>query len=379
MQGNVLGQNILYSNTGGSSGNLMFPVYQQTTEPKDKYGVWIKSNEVIEDIYISDNIFDKYTRLNGVVPYQVENINFNKAIVVDTDIYLLASSTSDSNYIYHTLTNTFEELIDPDDYVYPRSEGVYKTVVYKDNIIKLMDATISSKSNILFKIQNPVTKEDTYTNTLYAYDVRAMSITIVGDDIYIFGITKDNSGSASSLSKVYKYNITTDTYTKLNDVPVMDQEQIYQVKLAVVDTNIYIFNNHNTRTCYKYNTITNNYTQMENMPYLDSGSIKHSLSIFGCCVIDSDIFIFDTASFKGFKFNTLTNKFTILDSVYTFTPKNIALCCVVNNTIYFLKANPIETIAEEYNIELFNFTYNEVIKNKCIMVIPPERNRPNFK
>lgn len=55
MQGNILGQNNIYNNSGEGNANLMFPIYQQTTEPKEKYGIWIKSDEVVDNIYLQDD------------------------------------------------------------------------------------------------------------------------------------------------------------------------------------------------------------------------------------------------------------------------------------------------------------------------------------
>ena len=50
MQGNILGQG------GSNNNNLLFPIYQQMTEPSKKSGIWIKSNEKIKDIYFQNDL-----------------------------------------------------------------------------------------------------------------------------------------------------------------------------------------------------------------------------------------------------------------------------------------------------------------------------------
>lgn len=77
MQGNILGQ------SGISVNNSLFPIYQQTAEPYKKFGVWIKSNEVIKNLYFqTDDV--RESEVVSDLPFDF----YGCATSIDSDIYL---------------------------------------------------------------------------------------------------------------------------------------------------------------------------------------------------------------------------------------------------------------------------------------------------
>ena len=64
----------------------------------------------------------------------------------------------------------------------------------------------------------------------------------------------------------YKYNILTDTYTKLSDIPY----SFGNCSATPIGTDIYLLgsgDSANSQGVYKYDTLTNTYTKMADVPY----------------------------------------------------------------------------------------------------------------
>lgn len=247
MQGNILGQ------SGSSVNNSLFPIYQQTTEPYEKYGVWIKNSEVIKNLYFQNDIereeIEEATLPIGAV--------MQSLISIGTDIYLFGSSSSNFMkyaYKYDTVEKKFTRLADT-PVKYDGSESIISigTDIY---LFGSSRTETSLAGRIAYKYD---TLTDTYTmlksNTYEMFD---MAITAKGTDIYLFG----SSESGDYRKRAYKYDIKTDTYTRLRDIT----DDLYYGSAIVIDEeNIRLFGTGESiydYAIYNYNILENSYTKL---------------------------------------------------------------------------------------------------------------------
>lgn len=136
--------------------------------------------------------------------------------------------------------------------------------------------------------------------------------TIIGRDIYLIG------SYFGSHKQNYKYNIDTDTYTQLSEVPALCEGNA----AVAVGTDIFIFCGFGnsgglTGMTYKYDTLTDTYERLADMPSGIYGSTISAYANFNntSIAIGTDIFIFGggtggTACYAVLKYDTLTNKYT---------------------------------------------------------------------
>ncbi len=206
MQGNILGQNNIYNNSGEGNANLMFPIYQQTTEPKEKYGIWIKSNENIEDVYFQTDDVREYIEVNEL-PFSFSG----RATSIGSDIYLLGGGDDDkSAYKYNSIEGTYTKLANiPLTYEY----CVTATTSNETEIYIASGENYNGTDTRLHKY-NPA--ENTYSSlsTLYYIAGKGSSLTILEDNLYMFG--SENNEDAQ---QAYKYNLNGGGFTKLEDIP----------------------------------------------------------------------------------------------------------------------------------------------------------------
>ena len=122
------------------------------------------------------------------------------------------------------------------------------------------------------------TLTDTYTQlTDIPYDFSNGTAVVIGTDIYLFGSYDNNSGSLDNVTKNYKYNTLTDTYTQLTNIPYA----FYGGSAVAIGTDIYLFGSASSgdyRKAYKYNTLTDTYTQLTNIPYDFYGGVAVSIN-----------------------------------------------------------------------------------------------------
>lgn len=295
-------------------------VFAQLAEPKQKDGIWIKTEEVIsteeeklEDltfrfmqsvaIAIDDNIFlfgntnsvssvnysvykydivaNEYTRLTS------PPISFLRSIVINfgTNIFLLGNSEKYA-YKYDTLTNTYTQLNKS-----PTSFVGGSAVAIGTNIY-IFNTTYAYKYDTL---------TDTYTqlkNIPYIFG-NGCALTINNDDIYLIGgnCTYSNTNNRQLL---FKYNISTETYTRLVDIP----KPFTQGSAITINTDIYILGGNNgsdKKQRIRFNTITNTYELLNDLPYsFSDGSavaINTNIYMFGSSTTDYEKYVYryDTA------------------------------------------------------------------------------------
>ena len=213
MQGNVLG-------SGGTNvDNSLFPIYQQVLEPVVKKGVWIKSTENLKNIYFQEDLLKEeavvslnafsgggYTYIgieksifaiekqssfgNNIYKYNLENGEVTTIVSpirgtilatnVGTDIYLFVMNGNDSRQLYKfdTISSTFTQLQEDNDYLYGHVSNSQTLSVVETNIYYISDSSKSFKydtNNNLFTELQPISG---YSN----YDCTES----VDEEIYIF-------------------------------------------------------------------------------------------------------------------------------------------------------------------------------------------------
>lgn len=281
------------STEGGNK--LGLNIYIQSDEPVVKNGVWFKTVEsdcqnvlVLEDnlklsptewsLFTTDTVTnnpDGLTAVGDVIyilggstsgstgtttmrllntksgevkqklrPSSLNNIDFKSSVIsIGTDIYFVAgyNAASDKIYKYNTIDNTCVQIATlPVKLVYPRCLSI-------DNIIYIVGGSFSGygagNSNMLYAFD---TKQGTITShELPIYGANNF-VTNIGANIYIMG-----DGGTDKTS--YKYNVISNTYTKITDIPISGSG----TSVSIGD-NIYLFSSENT-TVYKYNPASNTY------------------------------------------------------------------------------------------------------------------------
>ena len=162
---------------------------------------------------------------------------------------------------------------------------------------------------------------NTYTRlTDIPYDYRDGSTVAIGTDIYLFGGRAGNSA--------YKYNTLTDTYTQLTDVPYT---MVFS-GIVAIGTDIYLFGSGNgsaSQYAYKYNTLTDAYTNLKNVPvsYFDGATVA----------VGTDVYLFDGSGSYGtyvYRYDTLTNTYTRLTNRTVSSSSKVMGAVVIGTDIY---------------------------------------------
>ena len=187
---------------------------------------------------------------------------------------------------------------------------------------------------------------NTYTkNTDIPYIFYYGSVVAIGNDIYLLGNTTMHRDSGTNN---YKYDITTDTYSKNTDIPykfcetsaVAIGNDIYL--LGSIDSGCYINN-------YKYNTIDDTYIKNKSIPY----SFYHGSAV----AIGTNIYLLGSS-------NSIYRKYN-----YKYTTTINTTNCIIkktNHSIYTQSESYTSTnasiveIGDEYYTEYNN---NNIVTN----------------
>lgn len=149
---------------------------------------------------------------------------------------------------------------------------------------------------------------------------------IVNDDIYFFRRNKT----------VYKFNLTNETYTKIENIPVSSTSNIFSISASAVNTDIYIFvydASNSYSEIYKYDTLTNQYERKSNSPtnvFISSGdSVTIGTSIYMLLGTGG------TTHQEIYEYDTITGNFSLVgDSIINL---NNARAVTIGTDIYFQK------------------------------------------
>jgi hypothetical protein len=156
--------------------------------------------------YVYDIKTDTYTPIKDL-PVGTQQAGF---VTIGTDVYIFggASTTSGNStevYKYDTLTDTYTKMAGmPVGYC-------THCCIYKDGFVYIFGGLKSggyNQTSFKYNVAN-----NTYT-TIKSFPVNRghYAAGIIGDDIYVFG---GYYGGGTYIYDVYKYNTTTDTYTKM--------------------------------------------------------------------------------------------------------------------------------------------------------------------
>ena len=298
---NIVAENIkkdveILGVTGTLEGTATPNIFLQDTEPTEKNGIWIESDDYeIENIVSVDRVNTEPTWITtGIspVPY---NCSSAGVVNIDTDIYFFGSRQSGyytTAYKYDTLTNTYTQLTDiPYEfnggsavavgttiYLFGGWTGdrntVYKYDILTDTYTQLSNIPMSFYSNTAVRVGDYIYllgngnskaykynyKTDTYTQIAYTpYYYQNTGIVAIGTNIYTFGGTD----TSSNLQKAYKYDTLTDIYTQVSSIPF----SFMSGSAIGVNNMVYLFGGSQAyTTAYKYDTLTDTYTKLPDIP-----------------------------------------------------------------------------------------------------------------
>lgn len=153
------------------------------------------------------------------------------------------------------------------------------------------------------------------------FQFRGGSCSQIGDDVYLFG------GNLQP-TYTYKYNLSTDIYTQLANIP----SGMSSGSVTRVGDYIYVGGASNNRDFYRYNIASNTYTKLANSPYYLYGSqmvgVGNFIYTFGNVFTSS-------YSKKVYKYDIASNTWT---SLTIESPEPYAMCYAFeyNGEIYLL-------------------------------------------
>lgn len=282
-------------NVGNTSGGKL-NIFCQTTEPKTKEGIWLKTGEKYNNVIIDDKFFlggtwiDKNLGLYSDIPF---DFYIGSCVSIGTDIYLIGSITSGVGtcvYKYNPVLNVYNRInemptdgwgssstvLNGDIYIFGSANNYYHRKAYKLNPLT----------------QTYVTLPDIPFN-FYIGDAVGFE-----ENIYLFG----GNGNPTN---AYLYNKNTNTYTKLNNIPF----SFYNGTACLVGDYIYLFGGSGRATlAYKYSIKNNTYTKIQDIPYqISSGK---------CVAVGTDIYIAGSVASSQqknfYKYDINTNTYTKL-------------------------------------------------------------------
>ena len=220
--------------------------------------------------------------------------------------------------------------------------------------------------------QTDMAWEPTELATLpYGYSNEPLGV-VADNEIYLFGL-EDNAS--------IKYNITTNNYVELQDLP----DTPLQSQTAVVSNEIYMFSFRSTgRIGYKYNIDTDTYTKLSNFP-IDNDVRAPAINV------SNDMYFFGVRGEYTYKYNMTENTYTNLGA----TVAEMSINCTansINNDIYIFgvydsynsdatyKYNIIENEYTKQNIYPHNEEYKSSLKiNEIIYLLQTITNKDLYK
>lgn len=201
------------------------------------------------------------------------------------------------------------------------------------------------------------------------------SVVAVGKYLYIFGFYS----FSSNYVKAIKIDSETYEITNLTNLPFTQSDTYNGTVAEAVGTNIYIFRrgNANDPCVYKYDTLTDEYT------VLLSSTLYSVINTKPHTVVGNDIYITNSSGYI-YKYNTTNNTYARIKSFpYSLVNNGPTSCTAVGTDIYFFgsrgsedsykkKAYKYDTLTDTYT-ELpdlpINTSYEQVISVGSIIYI----------
>lgn len=189
----------------------------------------------------------------------------------------------------------------------------------------------------------------------------------IGEEVYLFG-------GGGGENTAYKYNIETNTYTQLANIPITFRYE----PCTAVGTDIYLscgvgaFSDSNK--LYKYDTVNNTYTQLANRPTPNTGSSliavdDNTIYSFGC----------DWGSSYGqraYKYDITSDTWTQIASPPI--PLSYSNLCVIDTKVYIFGS-----WYDNYNYAIYIYdtvtdTYEALANSPCRVMSVVTKNENNF-
>ncbi len=311
------------------SGSSTVNVYVQNDEPTSKNGVWIKTTNTYENRYLE---YDPRESTCGVDRKSMTTrLQEAATVCIGEYIYIFGGALQNGakNTAYKfTTTGRFANISRYDTLTsMPYSAYGLGAVVYNDDIYIFGGRNGGTTYDYAYKFD---VSEGTYTQlTSMPEHIGQFGITISGNTVYIVGGTAN--GGSTRKNTLYAYNIDTDTWSTLSNMPANRN----CLAVQCIDGCIYSFGGFDGSAysnAYKYTISTNTWVSITNYPLavygVGSGKVGKFIYLFGGCnaypTYYPNVYIYDTVSNKYFQIGELASK---VARIYN-------ACSVRNNTIY---------------------------------------------
>lgn len=318
-------------------------VFMQETEPETKEGIWLQGDKLVDKIEVVDNLLSADGEwdltLKATIPTDIEN-NRAGACAVGDYIYIFGGTNTSDIYKYNIVEDSYEklEVENPPSFFYCGITSV-GTDIY------IVGSHVAPSSAIdLYKF-------DTLTNTStnlgrIPNDIDGGDCVAINNIIYIFAGTKS----------VNKYDINTNEYTKLADVP----ENMRGMKVCTDGIDIYLFGGYDTQHAYKYNVSTDTYSPIDDVPY-NNRTCR-------CIGLNANMYIFggneDTNdSYKCYRYDTISNEYIQLDDIPNKYSRGALALADTSDTFsfYLFGGDTVPDKLQIYRIPTKTFSDNTII------------------
>ena len=295
---------------------------------------------------------DSYTRL-VYTPYKFHN---GSAVAIGNIIYLLGSGYTEGstlpyahyNYRYDITNHIYTQMEYIPYYFYNGSAVAIGNDIYLLGSSNSLGSSFAKYKRYNYKYD---TTTNTYTkNTDIPYEFCSGSAVVIGNIIYLLGSESGDYSSHPYRKYNYKYDTTTDTYTKNKDIP-HDFVSYGNGTAVAIGTDIYLLGNN-----YKYDTISDSYTEINSAPYCGF-SVGVALATKG-----NSIYLlgghhnYDEYERYNYKYDIITNTTSIrTDIPYDFYDGSAV---AVGNSIYLFGGLYSSTTSYRYDINNIEDTAN---------------------
>ena len=302
------------SGRGGQSNSILknIKLYTQLTEPKEKYGIWIKTNTKCKNILSNQKLFEDDGKWGDIkyIPCSIVTDHEVNAIVYRNEIYVYFSKIKSGNGPYcafYKFDGTSWTLID-DGSIIPYGNGTITFAIHNDYIHLITPRSDSTPSYKHYKFKNGIftllnNKLDyniilrDSSNNIIEYDGKLQAInklfTVIyndNDNKFIAGQSGDYSSCGAMYQNidVYDGKIFTSTYDHYRGISYYEgfnsnivQLKIDAYKIRSYNNGIALFYSNKFYMCNTDNSENYTTTLINNLPFVlyNGGSISYITTI----------------------------------------------------------------------------------------------------
>lgn len=211
---------------------------------------------------------------------------------------------------------------DKEQYLSLRDDITYKTQKLNDAPFELDSSkTVVKNNNIYITDEDYLYCYDIFTQTYTKlqempsnYRIRYGDVVLLNNSIYMFGSTL-SSNDKDTAEDVFVYDILNQSYVQLNNLPY----NFGDGKATIANGEIYLMNfdyrDEFINDIYKYNVEEDSYTKVTTIPYNFCGTGGSEYNIIEILGINEEIYLFggnDINAKNTYKYNVNQNSFTKL-------------------------------------------------------------------